>query len=159
MSSALPCSLVLLQWRINTGSFQGWKTQSDLKQFEYFWKHGPWTMCLDPVVVSLSANLLFGPLACRPGQKKPRWWAAGGDCAGGQKLPGTATLAQAVPGLGLCFQMAAPACSSPAHGLHCFHCCWVEGRRKVLCIFCWEGFKDLLQRVRSTDMACWERGD
>lgn len=52
-------------------------------------------MCLDPVVVSLSANLLCGPLACRPGPQKPQWGAAGGDCAGGQELPGTATPAEA----------------------------------------------------------------
>lgn len=46
-------------------------------------------MCLDPVVVSLSVNLLFGPLACRPGQKRH-----GGEQQVGTVLVGRSCLAQ-----------------------------------------------------------------
>lgn len=118
-------------------------------------------MCLDPVVVSLSANLLHGSLACRPGQQKPVWWAAGGDCAGGQELPGTATPAQA----------SARAASVFPNGSSCLQqlqrqlmvCTafiaagWRAAEKGPLHFLLRGLWKNFLQTARSTDTGCSER--
>lgn len=119
-------------------------------------------MCLDPVVVSFSANLLCGSLACRPGQQNfanvesSRWglcWWAG---AAWHSHPSTGQCQDWV-----CvskWQLLPAAAPATAHGFTAFIAAgWRAAENGPLHLLPWEGFKELLQRARSTDMGCSER--